>query len=77
MSTTSPKTPVQSARLFTIRLWQAAPEAAFAPEWRGKVQSLPDGEAYYFRDWSGLIQRLETMLTTLDECTKEGNNGIT
>jgi len=50
-------------RLFTLRLWQAAktndPDAL---EWRGKVQSLPDGEAYYFRDWPGLVRHLESML---------------
>jgi hypothetical protein len=51
------------ARLFTLRLWQAAvDDAPGAVEWRGKVQSLPDGEAYYFRDWPGLIRHLETML---------------
>jgi hypothetical protein len=31
-------------------------------EWRGKVQALPEGEAYYFRDWSGLIAHLQAML---------------
>ncbi len=50
-------------RLFTLRLWQAtSPDAPTALEWRGKVQSLPDGEAYYFRDWPGMIRYLETML---------------
>lgn len=62
MSTLSPKASAPITRLFTIRLWHATPEAAFASEWRGKVQSLPDGEAYYFRNWSGLIQHLEAML---------------
>jgi hypothetical protein len=48
-------------RLFTLRIWQE--EAGEGQtEWRGKVQALPDGEAYYFRDWSGLIGRLEAML---------------
>jgi hypothetical protein len=48
-------------RLFTLRMWQE--EAGEGQtEWRGKVQALPDGEAYYFRDWSGLIGRLEVML---------------
>ena len=50
-------------RLFTLRLWQAAsPDDPAALEWRGKVQSLPDGEAYYFRNWPGMIRYLETML---------------
>ncbi len=53
------------ARLFTLRLWQAAaPDDPVALEWRGKLQSLPDGEAYYFRDWPGLIRHLETMLSS-------------
>jgi hypothetical protein len=58
----------QKARLFTIRLWQAAPEDdPAALEWRGKVQSLPDGEAYYFRDWPGLVRHIETMLSSEKE----------
>lgn len=35
------------ARLFTLRLWQQEGGAAQV-EWRGKVQALPDGEAYYW-----------------------------
>ena len=57
----TPTTP--PPRLFTLRLWQAAsPDDPAMLEWRGKVQSLPDGEAYYFRDWPGMIRYLETML---------------
>jgi hypothetical protein len=61
---TAPMTPAsQPPRLFTLRLWQAAaPDDPAALEWRGKVQSLPDGEAYYFRGWPGMIQYLEMML---------------
>ncbi len=62
MSTSSQPSPSSAARLFTIRLWQTAPEAALTLEWRGKVQSLSDGEAYYFRNWSGLIKHLEAIL---------------
>jgi hypothetical protein len=53
----------RETRLFTLRMWQEAvdgDQAAF--EWRGKVRALPEGEAYYFRDWSGLIAHLEGML---------------
>ena len=48
-------------RLFTVRIWQerAGPDQH---EWRGKVQALPEGDAYYFRDWSALIVHLQTML---------------
>ncbi|HHY55565.1 MAG TPA: hypothetical protein GYA08_09015 [Chloroflexi bacterium] len=42
-------------------MWTEEPAAA-ATAWRGKVQSLPDGEAYYFRTWEGLIAHLQTML---------------
>ena len=55
--TATPKAP----RLFTLRLWQEDAGAGQA-EWRGKVQALPEGEAYYFRSWPGLIGRLEAML---------------
>jgi hypothetical protein len=55
----------QSPRLFTLRLWQAAvDDAPGAVEWRGKVQTLPEGDACYFRDWPGLIRHLEAMLET-------------
>ena len=51
----------RATRLFTLRIWQeeAGDEQV---EWRGKVQALPDGEAYYFRDWPGLITHLQKML---------------
>jgi hypothetical protein len=50
--------------LFTLRLWQA--DQANDPDalWRGKVQSLPDGETYYFRDWAGLVRHVESMLAS-------------
>lgn len=53
----------KTSRLFTLRLWRE--EVGIDPvEWRGKVQALPDGEAYYFRGWPGLIGRLETLLAS-------------
>jgi hypothetical protein len=62
----------KKTRLFTLRLWQAAhvdnPDAL---EWRGKVQSLPDDEAYYFRDWAGLIRHLESMLAAKSESASD------
>lgn len=47
--------------LFTLRIW-FAPLEGTQVEWRGKLQALPDGEAYFFRGWPGLISRLEAML---------------
>lgn len=31
-------------------------------EWRGKVQSVADGQVFYFRDWQVLIANLQTLL---------------
>ena len=31
-------------------------------EWRGKVQHVGSGEAFYFREWQALIARLKTWL---------------
>lgn len=47
--------------LFTLRVW-ADPQNGNRVEWRGKLQALPDGEAYFFRGWSELINYLEAML---------------
>lgn len=51
----------RASRLFTLRMWQEEADGEQA-EWRGKVQALPEGEAYYFRDWSGLVGHLDAML---------------
>ena len=48
-------------RLFTLRIWQERISTEQS-EGRGKAQALPEGEAYYFRDWPGLIRRLEALL---------------
>jgi hypothetical protein len=47
--------------LFTLRIW-AVPLERAQVEWRGKLQALPDGEAYFFRGWPELITRLEALL---------------
>ena len=31
-------------------------------EWRGKVQQVDSGEAFYFREWQALIAHLKTWL---------------
>ena len=49
------------SHLFTVRLW---PEALGdgQVEWRGKVEYIVSGERRYFRDWSTLINFLQTVL---------------
>ena len=49
------------AQLFMLRMWREDLGAGCS-EWRGKVQHLASGEAYYFRDWQTLIVRLQEML---------------
>ena len=51
----------RETRLFTLRMWQEETGDGQL-EWRGKVQALPEGEAYYFHDWPGLIAHVEAML---------------
>ena len=65
----------RTTRLFTVRMWHdEASEGQGEPEWRGKVQALPEGEAYYFRDSPGLITYLEAMLNAgqVDRPTFDG-----
>lgn len=68
----------RATRLFTLRLWQAArADDPAVLEWRGKVQALPGGDAYYFHAWPGLIERLEALLAarnaeTTDSVHSEG-----
>ena len=49
------------SHLFTVRLW---PEELgdSRVEWRGKVEYISSGERRYFRDWSTLVNFLQTML---------------
>ena len=49
------------SELFTVRLWREELGDNQA-EWRGKVQHVQKGEAFYFRGWSMLIAALRKML---------------
>jgi hypothetical protein len=49
------------SHLFVLRLWQENLGEGQV-EWRGKVQPMAHGEAYYFRDWPGLITCLQQIL---------------
>jgi hypothetical protein len=49
--------------LFTLRVW-AGQIQGNRVSWRGKLQALPDGEAYYFQGWKALVERLDSMLAS-------------
>jgi hypothetical protein len=49
------------SHLFTVRLW-AEDIGHGQTEWRGRVQQVTSGEAYYFRDWPTLIAHLLKLL---------------
>jgi hypothetical protein len=53
------------SELFTVRLWREELGDNQA-EWRGKVQHVQKGEAYYFRDWSMLVAAIRKMLQEPD-----------
>ena len=57
------------AQLFTLRMWREELGDGHI-EWRGKVQHVTSGEAFYFRDWPGLIARLQQILGNQLEQTK-------
>ncbi len=48
------------SELFTVRLWREQLNDHY--EWRGKVQHVTSGETRYFRDWQGLVARMQEML---------------
>jgi len=49
------------SHLFTVRVWREdMGEGQW--EWRGKVQHVLSGEAFYFREWQELTARLKTWL---------------
>ena len=49
------------SHLFVLRIWQENLGEGHV-EWRGKAQHMASGEAYYFREWSGLITCLQQIL---------------
>jgi hypothetical protein len=49
------------SHLFTVRLW-TEDIGGGQREWRGRVQHVISGEAYYFRDWATLIAHLLKLL---------------
>jgi hypothetical protein len=49
------------SHLFTVRLW-AEEIGGGQREWRGRIQHVTSGEAYYFRDWPTLIAHILKLL---------------
>ncbi len=49
------------AHLLMLRVWQEDLGEG-KTEWRGKLQSVADGESRYFRNWAGLVAALEEMM---------------
>ena len=49
------------SELFTVQLWRED-LGDNRTEWRGKVQHVQTGEAFYFREWSVLVASLLKML---------------
>lgn len=49
------------SHLFTIRVWREE-LAEDQREWRGKVQHVNSGEAYFFRQWSEMVAHMVTWL---------------
>ena len=58
--------PPQRSQLFTVRVWQEDLGEG-RREWRGKVQLVGNGEAYYFRDWATLIAFLEQARSRVEQ----------
>jgi hypothetical protein len=63
-------TPCSQAHLFTVRLWRED-LGGDRWEWRGKVQHVLSGEAFYFREWQDLATRLKAWpqgdMTTIED----------
>lgn len=66
--------PHPRSHLFTVRLW-AEDIGDDQREWRGRVQYVPNGEAYYFRDWPTLVVYLLKMLHQAESQSKGSVGG--
>jgi hypothetical protein len=54
--------------LFTLRIW-GVPADGNHVGWRGKLQTLPNGETYYFHGWEALVGHLETIVRSAGAST--------
>jgi hypothetical protein len=60
------------SHLFTLRLWREEVTEGRI-EWRGKVQSVVDGETLYFCDWDNLLAFLNTTLGLRADGSDQGD----
>jgi hypothetical protein len=49
------------SQLFTVRLWKEDLDEEHN-EWRGKLQHVSSGEAYYFKAWEEMIELILRLL---------------
>jgi hypothetical protein len=49
------------SQLFTVRLWKEDLDKEHS-EWRGKLQHVSSGEAYYFKAWEEMIELILRLL---------------
>jgi len=61
--------PQPRSHLFTVRVWQEVLDDDQC-EWRGKVQHVTNGEAFYFRQWSKLVSHMVAWLEEGKETEK-------
>ena len=52
---------IPRSHLFTVRVWREE-LAEDQLEWRGKVQHVSSGEAFYFRQWPELVAHMVAWL---------------
>lgn len=57
---------ITRSHLFSVRVWREE-LANDQREWRGKVQYVSSGEAFYFRQWSELVKHIVAWLEQNEE----------
>ena len=66
------------SHLFTMRLWMEELGEG-QTEWRGKLRYVVNEEVRYFRDWSGLMALLQTMMQQTSDlalASADGDGGV-
>ncbi len=52
---------IPATESFAVRVWleRVGPGKT---EWRGRVEHMRTGETHYFREWSSLVDKIQSML---------------